>query len=100
MYINFLSIIIKICLYNLLYKFANKILYILLGCASVAAKDIRTLGTTWLLLVSNRPHGGSRNGRPQISQARWRYVSLDVKTDWVHYRALNLQYVRDVLPCK
>ena len=69
MYINFLSIIIKICLYNLLYKFANKILYILLGCASVAAKDIRTLGTTWLLLVSNRPHGGSRNGRPQISQA-------------------------------
>ena len=30
----------------------------------------------------------------------WRYVSLDVKTDWVHDRALNLQYVRDVLPCK
>ena len=52
MYINFLSIIIKICLYNLLYKFANKILYILLGCASVAAKETRTLGTTWMLLVS------------------------------------------------
>ena len=52
MYINFLSIIIKICLYNLLYKFANKILYILLGCASVAAKETRMLGTTWMLLVS------------------------------------------------